>query len=215
MLVKKNTLFFFLFSLLVGLSLYLFSRDSFLGFASDNKLIAGFIKFFVLATLGDLLSSYLKNKTVKLPTYFLLRALIWGLIGVTITLMFPVYSTGVSYLFDEGLLPFKNAFMIALFTSIFMNATFGPMMMLGHFTSDGYLDAKSKGISFSKTIHTLDYVSFMRRTFFKVIPLFWIPAHTITFLLPREYQVLFAATLGIALGFILGVTKRMSQNGND
>ena len=39
--------------------------------------------------------------------------------------------------------------------------------------------------------------------FKKTIPFFWIPAHTITFLLPEDYQVAFAALLGIALGVIL------------
>jgi hypothetical protein len=37
----------------------------------------------------------------------------------------------------------------------------------------------------------------------KTIPLFWIPAHTLTFLLPVEFQILFAAILGVVLGVIL------------
>jgi len=41
--------------------------------------------------------------------------------------------------------------------------------------------------------------------FKKTIPFFWIPAHTITFLLLPDFQVLFAALLGIALGIILAV----------
>jgi len=41
--------------------------------------------------------------------------------------------------------------------------------------------------------------------FKKTIPFFWIPAHTITFLLPAEFRVLFAAVLGIALGLILAI----------
>jgi hypothetical protein len=41
--------------------------------------------------------------------------------------------------------------------------------------------------------------------FKKTIPLFWYPAHTITFMLPGEYRVLFAALLGVALGVILAI----------
>jgi hypothetical protein len=44
--------------------------------------------------------------------------------------------------------------------------------------------------------------------FKKTIPFFWIPAHTITFLLPPDVQVLFAALLGIALGTILAVAGK-------
>ena len=43
--------------------------------------------------------------------------------------------------------------------------------------------------------------------FKKTIPLFWYPAHTITFLLPGDYQVLFAAFLGVVLGLILSIKK--------
>jgi hypothetical protein len=42
----------------------------------------------------------------------------------------------------------------------------------------------------------------------KTIPIFWIPAHTITFLLPSEYRVLSAAFLSIALGTILAFAKK-------
>jgi hypothetical protein len=44
--------------------------------------------------------------------------------------------------------------------------------------------------------------------FKKTIPLFWYPAHTITFMLPGEYRVLFAALLGVALGVILAIGAR-------
>jgi hypothetical protein len=213
--MKKNNLFFFIFVLLVLGSLFLFSRDFFLSFASDAPYLAGFLKFFVLASLGDFLSSFLKFKTFTLPNYVFIRAIIWGIIGLFIVMMFPLYSAGVSELMNQGYLPFEGAFFQAFFISVLMNYTFGAMMMLGHFTSDGYLDHLHVTKDIGETMRKLDYVSFMRRTFFKVIPFFWIPAHTITFLLPSEYRVLFAATLGIALGFLLGFTKRMSTNGNN
>jgi hypothetical protein len=44
--------------------------------------------------------------------------------------------------------------------------------------------------------------------FKKTIPLFWYPAHTITFLLPAEQRVLFAALLGIVLGVLLAVSTK-------
>ena len=44
--------------------------------------------------------------------------------------------------------------------------------------------------------------------FKRTIPLFWYPAHTITFLLPAEMRVLFAALLGVMLGVILAVAAR-------
>ena len=42
------------------------------------------------------------------------------------------------------------------------------------------------------------------------IPLFWIPAQTITFLLPEDYRVLFAAFLSIVLGVLLAIAALKS-----
>ena len=45
-------------------------------------------------------------------------------------------------------------------------------------------------------------------TILKTVPIFWIPAHTVTFLLPSEYQVITAAALSVALGVILSLGNR-------
>lgn len=37
---------------------------------------------------------------------------------------------------------------------------------------------------------------------------FWIPAHTLTFSLPRDYQIGLAALWSIVLGLIMGLTKK-------
>ena len=38
---------------------------------------------------------------------------------------------------------------------------------------------------------------------------FWTPVNTITFLLPSEFRVISGALLAIALGFILGMAKKL------
>jgi hypothetical protein len=48
--------------------------------------------------------------------------------------------------------------------------------------------------------------------FKKTIPFFWIPAHTITFLLPADFRILFAAILGVALGIILAIADLMGSD---
>ena len=42
-----------------------------------------------------------------------------------------------------------------------------------------------------------------RLVLFRTVLFFWIPVHTITFLLPEAFRVLFAALLGAVLGLIL------------
>jgi hypothetical protein len=42
----------------------------------------------------------------------------------------------------------------------------------------------------------------------KTIPFFWIPAHTVTFLLPAEIRVLFAVVLSVVLGLLLTISAK-------
>ncbi|HNW48075.1 MAG TPA: hypothetical protein PKK88_00005, partial [Bacteroidales bacterium] len=63
-------------------------------------------------------------------------------------------------------------------------------------------------------ISTIDWPGFLKFVVGKTIPLFWIPAHTITFMLPDQYKVLFAASLSIVLGLILSYAKLSNQKVN-
>ena len=114
-------------------------------------------------------------------------------------------------LMKSGMLPGgENIFLKALYTSATMNLTFGPTFMAVHKCSDKYLEFKAAGekkVGVDKVIDGIDWKFFVKFTLFKTVPLFWIPAHTVTFLLPGEYQVIMAASLSIALGIILSIKK--------
>jgi hypothetical protein len=72
----------------------------------------------------------------------------------------------------------------------------------------GSLSALAHPIPMGKLISELDWKKQWGFVFKKTIPLFWYPAHTITFLLPGELRVLFAALLGIVLGVLLAVAAK-------
>jgi hypothetical protein len=65
---------------------------------------------------------------------------------------------------------------------------------------------------FNNLLLNLDWDVQWNFVFKKTIPLFWIPAHTITFLLPPDFRILFAAILGIALGTILAIADIMGDS---
>jgi hypothetical protein len=69
----------------------------------------------------------------------------------------------------------------------------------------GTLAGLFKPIKFGKILLDLNWDIQWNFVFKKTIPFFWIPMHTITFLLPVDFQILFAALLGIALGIILAI----------
>lgn len=208
--MKKDKIVSLLVFLLTGLLIFIVTRDFFLSFAASTPLLAGFIKFFVLATIGDFVGLRIKSGKWNIPNYLFIKAMIWGFIGVVIVLMFGIFPVGVEYLQSENILPFKgSALALALFTSILMNFTFAPTMMAFHRITDTYLNlsVENSKVTLKDAIDDVKWNQFFSFIVLKTIPLFWIPAHTITFLLPSEYRVIFAAVLGIFLGLILGVFK--------
>lgn len=174
--------------------------------------IMGFLKFAVLASMGEVLAIRVHTGIYKKPVGFIYKAIIWGFIGILIVLVFNIFTVGVSDLLNKGLLPFQDSKLsFAFFTSLLMNLCFAPTMMAFHRLTDTLIEAKTTGkyTKLSLTLEKIDWKGFIEFVLFKTIPFFWIPAHTITFLLPTEYRVLMAAFLSIALGTILALAKKL------
>lgn len=113
------------------------SREVFKSLSSAHPYIMGFIKFGLLATVGEVLALRLRKKAWVLPVYTVWRVIIWGLIGVAITFMMKTYSFGVAGLVESGYLPgakaeFWNKLLCAFYTAAVMNLTFGPTFMAFH-----------------------------------------------------------------------------------
>ena len=105
--------------------------------------------------------------------------------------------------------------MLAAFCiSATMNLIYAPIMMTFHKITDthivdngGTVSGLFKSIKMGDILTRINWNVQWNFVFKKTIPFFWIPAHTITFLLPGEYRVAFAAVLGIALGVILAIAS--------
>ena len=194
------------------------SREVFKSLSTSHPYLMGFVKFSALATAGELLALRLAKKDWVLPSYVWARFLIWGIIGVWITYMMKIFGAGVGALMQSGLLPcpenaLLHSFVKAFMISATMNLSFGPTFMALHKCSDTYLDMRTTGkrhITLANVIHKVDWERFASFTLLKTVPLFWIPAHTVTFMLPAEYQVAMAAALSVALGIILNLKRKKS-----
>lgn len=194
------------------------SREVFKTLSNTHPYLMGFAKFALLATAGELLAVRLAKKEWSLPSYVWARFLIWGVIGVWITYMMKIFGAGVGALMASGLLPspehaLLGSFVKAFMISATMNLSFGPTFMALHKCSDTYLDIRATGkrkITIANVIHKVDWEKFATFTLLKTVPLFWIPAHTLTFMLPAEYQVAMAAALSVALGIILNLKRKKS-----
>jgi hypothetical protein len=193
------------------------TRGPVMELASRYPYPIGFAKFFVLATMGELLARRIAAGRWSAPPGLVFRSLVWGFLGMVITLVFELFSAGVTSAMSKDLLPGRGSTLAwAFLASVTMNLIFAPTMMLFHRIMDTFIDLKCEGrghrVGLRGVIDTIDFHGFVSFTLLKTIPLFWIPAHTATFLLPPEYRVVAAAALSIALGAILAIGKRASPS---
>jgi len=189
------------------------TRELFKIATSSQPYIMGFIKFAILATMGELLTIRIVNKKWIKPEGLIYRILIWGFLGIVITLVFDLFNSGVERLLIKGKLPGKSSGLtLAFFTSFLMNLIFAPTMMAFHSITDSYIDlkfAKTKSnLNIKQAVINIDWGHFVSFVVLKTIPIFWIPAHTITFLLPETYRIITAAFLSLALGAILAFANK-------
>ena len=212
--MKKGD-YFWLFSLIVLVVMLITpaTHKMFVKFTTEHAYLGGFIKFFILATMGELLAIRIVTSDWNIPKGLPHRAFVWGLLGMAIVLIFSVFAAGITSALANGFLPGGNSkFAFAFFVSFTMNLSFAPTMMAFHRITDTFIDLKyenKKGkVTLSEVIKRIDWDGFVSFVIMKTIPIFWIPAHTITFLLPLEYRVLSAAFLSIALGAILAFAKK-------
>lgn len=192
--------------------------------------IMAFFKFAILATLGECLALRIREGVYNKPGFGIVpRMMVWGFLGMCIAMAMTLFKSGTPYFLastgiaDLGSIQATFAapeltwgkLGIAFAVSVLMNSIFAPVMMTFHKCTDihildnggtvaGLLRPMKMREIFAKKVNWDTQWNFVIK---KTIPLFWFPAHTITFILPPTLQVLFAALLGVALGLILALKK--------
>lgn len=226
-IMKKNDILFAGF-LVVLFSPFFLSSDVYnlyLSFVAKYVLISSFIKFALLATLGEVIGARLSSGEYPKKGFGLLpRALFWGVTGMVIKVAFVIFANGgpavINYFIvnlPQGVLggELNGLKVLAAFSiSATMNIIFAPLFMLMHKISDMHIDETGgtligyfTAINLAEQSKKINWDVMWSFVFKKTIPFFWIPAHTITFLLPPQHQILFAATLGIVLGIIMALSS--------
>ena len=200
--------------------------DAYLSFNASHGMVAAFIKFALLSTAGELIGLRIATGQYLKPGFGVLpRAIVWGVLGLGINAAMIVFSSGVPvFLQYMGMSDAPTVFagdlswgklFVAFMVSVFMNTIFGPVFMTPPKITDthilnngGTLKGFFPPIRMGEIIRNLNWDVQWNFVFKKTIPLFWFPAHTITFLLPGNMRVLCAALLGVVLGVLLAVAAR-------
>lgn len=226
--MKKSDLLFVVIVVAIFIPFVVFEPlyEGYKAFNASHGMVMSFLKFAVLSTLGELLGLRLSSgKYLKAGFGVVPRAVVWGILGMGINLAMIVFANGVPVALEYIGLNGASSFMagpfcaakvlVAFCISVAMNSIFAPVFMTFHKITDthildcgGSVRTLVTPIPMTRIITHLNWDVQWNFVFKKTIPLFWFPAHTITFLLPSEARVLFAALLGVALGVLLAVAAR-------
>jgi len=199
-------------------------------FNSGHGFVMAFIKFAILATSGELIGLRIRTGKYFVSGFGIIpRMIVWGFLGLAIKAAFMIFSAGVppmiSYLGMEN--PGEilagsftvQKLVLAFCISLFLNMFFSPVLMTLHRITDihiqkfnGSIKSLISVINVKDILKEIDWNMHWGFVLKKTIPFFWIPAHTLTFLLPAQFQILFAALLGIVLGIILAFASVKSTD---
>jgi len=84
------------------------TRTAFIKITEAHSYVGGFVKFFILASMGDLLGERILKGEWHIPHTFLLKGIVWGVMGMLINLVFTVFTEGVAAAQLIGKLPFED-----------------------------------------------------------------------------------------------------------
>lgn len=201
-------------------------------FNASFPYLASYIKFAILATFGESLGLRLRTGQYNRPGFGLIpRAFVWGFLGIMIKLAFVIFGEGsplvlhtLGFGFPDGhpgdILRqpgFSWLKLLAAFSvGALMNILFAPVFMILHRITDthinntgGTLRGFLTPIPVKRYILETDWVGFWDFVIKKTIPVFWIPAQTLNFLLPEDYRILVAALYSVILGVLLSIASMM------
>ncbi len=188
---------------------------------SSYPFTGSFIKFAILATTGELIGLRIKTGRYFAAGFGILpRAVVWGVLGLTIQAAFIIFAAGVPVLLEfagaggalasmTGPLTLVKAG-VAFSISLLLNIFYAPVLMTAHKVTDSHIESTGgtvRGLfskmDISSILKGIDWNTHWGFVLKKTIVFFWIPAQTINFLMPEQFRVLIAAIYGIILGMIL------------
>jgi len=207
-------------AIIAGVVLFLLfpkTNEIFVTTTHAHPFIMSFIKYGLLATMGELLGRRIIAGDWAKPDGLTARIFVWGIIGICMMVMFNVFVVGTIWLLEHGILPGQGSNIArAFWTSFIATYAFGPTFMLFHRCTDTYIDHRfgpeKKSLSINEILTKIDYVNLVGFVMVKTLTFFWIFANFITFMVPAEYRILCAAFMSIFLGLILaGASKLKSK----
>lgn len=166
-------------------------------FVKAYPIISAMIQFAFLGTLGDIVSHWIIKKRIFNPystKIIFFKMIEWAILAVFIKYAFVGFNGFVESLIAHNYLPNLTGIGKSFAISTSMNLQFGPFLVIIHRVLDNLIARQNNWKNLDKGFYSLIW--------------FWIPTHTITFILPKEFQIGLAALWSLVLGIILGFYNR-------
>lgn len=190
---------------------------TFQAYTKAHGYLMSFLKFAVLATFGECVALRIVEGAYWKPGFGLLaRAVMWGVLGLFLKACFTVFAVGAPHVLPSLGFSLNNSpgfgerLLVSFTISVMLNTVFAPVLMILHKIYDdhiavhgGKLSALVQPVDMRTRLQAIDWNIMWGLVLKKTVPLFWIPAQTVTFMLPPDVRILFAAFLGGVLGVIL------------
>jgi len=203
--------------------------DTFQAYTKAHGYLMSFLKFAILATFGECVALRIVEGRYWKPGFGLLaKAVMWGVLGLFLKACFTVFAVGAPYILPTLGFPLSDGpgFLERLLTSftisIMLNTVFAPVLMVLHKVYDdhitvhgGKLSALITPVDMRTRLASVNWDIMWGLVLKKTVPYFWIPVHTITFMLPPDARILFAAVLGGVLGVILAFASLSGKKSED
>lgn len=160
---------------------------------TSYPIISAMIQFAILGTLGDIIAKWIIRSKIFMPYklgILLLKMIEWAILAVFIKYAFIGFHGFIDGLIEHGMLPQMNKFAYSFAISASMNLQFGLLLVILHRLLDNIIDRQNNWKNIDKGMLSLLW--------------FWVPAHTVTFILDKPYQIGLAALWSVLLGVILG-----------
>lgn len=177
--------------------------NTYINFVTSYPIFSAIVQFAFLGTFGDILSKWMQKGKVFSPYSFsvvLLKMIEWAILAVCIKYAFVGFKGFVSNLVEYNLLPELNLFTRAFAISTSMNLMFGLFLVIFHRFLDNLIARENNWNNINKGMWSLIW--------------FWIPAHTVTFMLDKPFQIGLAAVWSVVLGILLGYFNKQKKHAN-
>ncbi|MEW5702707.1 MAG: hypothetical protein AB1792_10830 [Candidatus Zixiibacteriota bacterium] len=173
--------------------------NEYVRWVTANPVLSAAVQFAILGMIGEIVSHSLLQRRVGLPCHrwrIAAKVVGWAVLGVFVKYGFVGMKGFTRALIDHRLLPESMGTGIgwAFAVSAIMNILFGPHVMIVHRLTDNLIMGRRDFRGMAGALRTLMW--------------FWIPAHTLTFLAPTEFQIGLAAAWSVVLGLIMGFSRR-------